>query len=132
MDMSARNIFKTMYRHARKARYVNHLNSFARGQDDVQPQPYMLADAAVSYVIHEKGAPIRETVDLMKGVIWAIHWNHPRPEDARTDVPKWLSERHMNFHLGPDESRVWFQHPGIPGVTRPMGETRNAEGRIYQ
>lgn len=123
--MTPKKIFKDMYRHARKARYVNHLNAFARGQEDAQPKPYFLADDACGHVIHNNGAPIGLACELTQAVIWAIHWNHPRPEDANPSVPKWLSERHINFILGPNESRVWFEHPGIPGVTRPMGETHN-------
>ena len=122
MDMTAKQIFKRLYRHVRQARYVNHLNAFAEGREEVQPSAYMLVDGAERHVIFEHDAPIRLTVTVGQAAIWATHW---RFEERDPSVPKWLSGRHYNCYFDAEGGRVWYKHPGIPGVTRELGTCYN-------
>jgi hypothetical protein len=121
-----RDVFKAMYQSARKSRTMAQIVADYNHQKPDFRKPYFEADFACGEVI-AKGADIQTAVSISSGVHWALHWKQPREEDFNPSVPKWLSERHLNFVMGRTEaeSRVWFEHPGIPGVTRPLGETRN-------
>lgn len=120
--MNAKQIFKKMYSMARKDRYVAECVALANNVEPDHPQAYFAAERVADRLIWDHDLDYKKVLPISRGVLWAINWRFPHPEDAQPDKPKWLSQRHLCFVMSSkkEESRVWFEHPGIPGVTREM------------
>lgn len=95
---TARELFKALFSEARRA--------FKPGDSHAA---YMATDTAEGVLIHDRDFPIRETVSMGRAVTLALHWTRC---PAFADVPKYRSEVHRCFSMGPNHSAVWFTAPG--------------------
>lgn len=100
---SDRKIFDILYRYARNLR-----------QQNPDCSAFMIADMAERAYFDNLGYEdgIERVIRIGRAVLWAMHWRFWEPV---LDKRWWQSERHLSFCCGPEESRSWFEHPGLPG-----------------
>lgn len=96
---TAREAFKLSYRKART--YQRRLP---------ESSAYSLANDAIDDII-ETGYDYRMFLEIVNGVLWAIHWRFKEPCNV---PPKWASERHMGFSLSATKSEIFWTNPKLP------------------